>query len=194
MTESGQNPTDGITGGMHANHLRKATIERNVKRDLPQVPYHCPRPALRISNRDRDASSWYGSEFTPAPRQLVDVRGYRVHLYCTGTGSPTVVIVGAGFTFNWGLVQPEVAKLTQVCSYDHSGIGWSDEGTKLVGFRGDYKPIQGFRRMASTNALGNRTQQWTGTYVVATAALEILKSSRLASCPAAWAVQSTWDH
>ena len=67
----------------------------------------------------------------PAPLgKLVDVGGYRVHLYCTGTGSPTVVIVGAGFSFNWGLVQPEVAKLTQVCSYDHSGIGWSDSGPK----------------------------------------------------------------
>src|SRR5580692_8228549 len=62
--------------------------------------------------------------------ELVDVGGYRVHLYCTGTGSPTVVIVGAGFSFNWALVQPEVAKLTQVCSYDHSGIGWSDDGPK----------------------------------------------------------------
>src|SRR5207302_644510 len=66
---------------------------------------------------------------TPAPiGKLVDVGGYRVHLYCTGTGSPTVVILGAGYSFNWGLVQPEVAKFTQVCSYDHSGIGWSDTG------------------------------------------------------------------
>jgi pimeloyl-ACP methyl ester carboxylesterase len=62
--------------------------------------------------------------------ELVDVGGYRVHLYCTGTGSPTVVILGAGFSFDWGLVQPEVAKLTQVCSYDHSGVGWSDDGPK----------------------------------------------------------------
>src|SRR5436190_1427064 len=67
----------------------------------------------------------------PAPLgKLVDVGGYRVHLYCTGAGSPTVVIVGAGFSFNWGLVQPEVAKITQVCTYDHSGIGWSDDGPK----------------------------------------------------------------
>ena len=27
-----------------------------------------------------------------------------------------------------GLIQPEVAKITQVCSYDHSGLGWSDDG------------------------------------------------------------------
>jgi pimeloyl-ACP methyl ester carboxylesterase len=67
----------------------------------------------------------------PAPLgKLVDVGGYRVHLYCAGTGSPTVVIVGAGFSFNWGLVQPEVARFTQVCSYDHSGIGWSESGPK----------------------------------------------------------------
>ena len=67
----------------------------------------------------------------PAPLgKLVDVGGYRVHLYCTGTGSPTVVIVGAGFSFNWGLVQPEVARFTQVCSYYHSGIGWSESGPK----------------------------------------------------------------
>jgi pimeloyl-ACP methyl ester carboxylesterase len=70
-------------------------------------------------------------EKTPPPLgKLVDVGGYRVHLYCIGTGSPTVVIVGAGFSFNWGLVQPEVAGFTQVCSYDHSGIGWSDDGPK----------------------------------------------------------------
>jgi pimeloyl-ACP methyl ester carboxylesterase len=61
---------------------------------------------------------------------LVDVGGYRVHLYCTGTGSPTVVIVGAGYSFDWGLVQPEVAGFTRVCSYDHSGTAWSDAGPK----------------------------------------------------------------
>src|SRR5262245_42138478 len=51
----------------------------------------------------------------PPPGKLVDVGGYRVHLFCTGTGSPTVVIVGAGYSFDWGLVQPEVARFTQVC-------------------------------------------------------------------------------
>lgn len=68
---------------------------------------------------------------SPAPiGKLVDVGGYRVHLYCIGQGSPPVVILGAGVSFNWGLVQPEVAKFTQVCAYDHSGIGWSESGPK----------------------------------------------------------------
>ena len=67
----------------------------------------------------------------PAPLgKVIDVGGYRVHLYCTGTGSPIVVIVGAGYSFDWGLVQPEVAKFTQVCTYDHSGTVWSDSGSK----------------------------------------------------------------
>ncbi len=71
-----------------------------------------------------------GAKQNPPPPlgKLVDVGGYRVHLYCTGAGSPTVVIVGAGFSFDWGLVQPGVASITHVCSYDHSGSAWSDDG------------------------------------------------------------------
>src|SRR5262249_48312461 len=60
--------------------------------------------------------------------ELVSVGGYRVHVYCVGNGSPTVVITGAGYSFDWGLVQPEVAKFARVCAYDHSGIAWSDPG------------------------------------------------------------------
>lgn len=66
---------------------------------------------------------------TPPPLgKLIDVGGYRVHLYCTGQGSPTVMIVGAQPSFDWGLVQPEIAKTTQVCTYDPSGSAWSDPG------------------------------------------------------------------
>jgi pimeloyl-ACP methyl ester carboxylesterase len=65
----------------------------------------------------------------PPPGRLVDVGGYRVHIYCTGAGTPTVMIIG-GFSFNWGLVQPEVAKFTRVCTYDASGTAWSDPGPK----------------------------------------------------------------
>src|SRR5271170_4387116 len=57
---------------------------------------------------------------------LVDVGGYRVHLYCTGAGGPTVIVVGGAFSFDWGLVQPEVAKFTRICTWDPSGTAWSD--------------------------------------------------------------------
>jgi pimeloyl-ACP methyl ester carboxylesterase len=64
----------------------------------------------------------------PPIGKLIDVGGYRVHLYCIGSGSPAVVIVGAGYSFDWALVQPDLSKFTQVCAYDHSGIAWSDPG------------------------------------------------------------------
>jgi pimeloyl-ACP methyl ester carboxylesterase len=65
---------------------------------------------------------------TPAPLgKLIDVGGYRVHLYCTGAGSPTVFIAG-GLSIDWSLVQPDIAKVTQVCTYDVSGTAWSDAG------------------------------------------------------------------
>jgi pimeloyl-ACP methyl ester carboxylesterase len=41
------------------------------------------------------------------------------------------MIVGAGFSFDWGLVQPEVAKFTKICTYDVSGTAWSDPGPPL---------------------------------------------------------------
>jgi pimeloyl-ACP methyl ester carboxylesterase len=60
------------------------------------------------------------------PGALVDAGGYRVHLYCTGAGSPTVVVAGGGFSFDWGLVQPTLSTLTRICTYDPSGTAWSD--------------------------------------------------------------------
>jgi pimeloyl-ACP methyl ester carboxylesterase len=66
----------------------------------------------------------------PPPGQLVDVGGYRLHINCTGSGSPTVVIdAGLGdWSTGWGFVQPEVAKTTRVCTYDRAGWGWSEAG------------------------------------------------------------------
>ena len=66
----------------------------------------------------------------PPPGQLVDVGGYRLHINCTGTGSPIVVIdAGLGdWSTGWGFVQPEVAKTTRVCTYDRAGWAWSDAG------------------------------------------------------------------
>lgn len=66
----------------------------------------------------------------PPPGQLVDVGGYRLHIQCIGTGSPTVVIdAGLGdWSTTWGIVQQGVAKTTRVCTYDRAGLGWSEVG------------------------------------------------------------------
>lgn len=68
---------------------------------------------------------------TPAPPgQMVDIGGRRLHLYCMGSGSPTVIMENgnSAFSIDWALVQPEIAKETRVCSYDRAGYAWSESG------------------------------------------------------------------
>jgi pimeloyl-ACP methyl ester carboxylesterase len=67
---------------------------------------------------------------TPPPGRLVDVGGYRLHLWCTGDGAPAVILDTGlgGSSAGWGFVQPEVARFTRVCSYDRAGMGYSDPG------------------------------------------------------------------
>jgi len=66
----------------------------------------------------------------PPPGQMVDVGGYRLHIQCSGEGSPTVILdsLGDGMSSDWAWVQPEIAAKTRVCAYDRAGLGWSDLG------------------------------------------------------------------
>jgi pimeloyl-ACP methyl ester carboxylesterase len=66
------------------------------------------------------------------PGQLVELGGHRLHVNCTGHGSPTVVVEnGLGdFSFDWILVQTKVALFTRICTYDRAGYAWSDPGPK----------------------------------------------------------------
>jgi pimeloyl-ACP methyl ester carboxylesterase len=64
------------------------------------------------------------------PGQLVHVNGFRLNLYCTGSGSPTVVF-DSGFLDwapAWSTVQPQIAKWTRACSFDRAGAGFSEAG------------------------------------------------------------------
>jgi pimeloyl-ACP methyl ester carboxylesterase len=67
----------------------------------------------------------------PMPGQLIDVGGHSLHLSCTGTGSPTVVLEpGSGeMSSNMGWIAPAVAAKTRVCVYDRAGRGWSQPAT-----------------------------------------------------------------
>jgi pimeloyl-ACP methyl ester carboxylesterase len=66
--------------------------------------------------------------FNPVTGRSYDVGGYRMHMDCTGDGSPTVILEsGLGDSYlSWRKVQPEIAKFTRVCSYDRAGLGYSD--------------------------------------------------------------------
>ena len=62
--------------------------------------------------------------------QLVDVGGYRFHIQCIGSGSPTVVLeagLGEPSSIMSAWIAPTVAKQTRVCVYDREGRGWSEE-------------------------------------------------------------------
>jgi pimeloyl-ACP methyl ester carboxylesterase len=65
----------------------------------------------------------------PMPGTSYDVGGHRLHLNCTGTGSPTVVLEnGLGETSPlWDGITTEVARTTRVCAYDRAGQGWSGD-------------------------------------------------------------------
>jgi len=82
-------------------------------------------------NYERHARARESAQFHP-PGRLVDIGGYRLHLYCTGSGGPTVILEhGHRATYlDWFRVQPELAKFTRVCSYDRAGYGWSDPSSK----------------------------------------------------------------
>ena len=64
----------------------------------------------------------------PMPGQLIDVGGHRLHLSCTGSGTPTVVLEpgGGGMSSILGWIAPAVARDTRVCVYDRAGRGWSE--------------------------------------------------------------------
>lgn len=64
----------------------------------------------------------------PAPGRMVDVGGHKMHIDCTGSGSPVLVLEAGGQNNStiWRGVQPALSKTTTVCSYDRAGTGWSD--------------------------------------------------------------------
>ena len=70
--------------------------------------------------------------FNPMPGQLVDVGGYKMHIDCTGQGTPTVILdSGLGDSYiSWNKVQPQIAQFTRVCSYDRAGLGYSDSSPR----------------------------------------------------------------
>jgi pimeloyl-ACP methyl ester carboxylesterase len=61
------------------------------------------------------------------PGRMVEIDGRKLHIDCIGQGSPTVVLeAGLGdSSLVWSLVQPKLAAITRVCSYDRSGTAWS---------------------------------------------------------------------
>jgi pimeloyl-ACP methyl ester carboxylesterase len=92
------------------------------------------------------------------PGRLYDVGGYRLHLDCAGSGSPTVVLQSGlgGFSGSWARVAPAVAGTTRVCTYDRAGQGWSEDAPS---------PQDGLQTAADLHTLLSRAGEH-GPYVL----------------------------
>ncbi len=66
----------------------------------------------------------------PPPGRMISIGDRKLHLYCIGNGSPTVVIEpGMGQDWvGWRLAIPGLTAFTRVCVYDRGGYGWSEPG------------------------------------------------------------------
>jgi pimeloyl-ACP methyl ester carboxylesterase len=69
------------------------------------------------------------SSYSP-PGSMIDIGGRKLHLLCSGKGSPTIILIAGGgaYSIDWNLVQNRIDSDTRVCSYDRAGLGWSDSG------------------------------------------------------------------
>jgi len=78
------------------------------------------------------AGTWRDARRSPAPGRLVSAGARRLHLHVIGQGGPLVVLEAgiAASSLSWQLVQPQVARFTQVCAYDRAGLGWSGPGSR----------------------------------------------------------------
>jgi pimeloyl-ACP methyl ester carboxylesterase len=80
--------------------------------------------------RESITRSKYRAEYPP-PGQMVSLESHNIHLYCVGSGSPTVVFeadLDQYGSLSWDSVQGEIGKFTRACSYDRAGIMWSEPG------------------------------------------------------------------
>lgn len=96
--------------------LRAALILGSVAASVLLAGYLFERIA-----RARTASTF------PPPGNLVDAGDKEIHINCTGSGEPTIVIeAGSGsWSLDWKRAQGVLDRHYHVCSYDRAGYGWS---------------------------------------------------------------------
>ncbi len=119
---------------------------------------------------------------------LHDVGGHHLHLTCTGSGGPTVVLENGLNEISplWSAVIAQVSRTTRVCAYDRAGQGWSDdaEGTQdglaiaadlhgLLARAGEHSPYV----LAGHSSGGTLAMTYAARYPAQVAGLVLLDSS-----------------
>lgn len=64
----------------------------------------------------------------PAPGKLVKVKDTQLHVYCLGSGTPTVLLETGlgGFGLQFQSLMSKIGGFARVCAFDRPGAGWSD--------------------------------------------------------------------
>jgi pimeloyl-ACP methyl ester carboxylesterase len=75
-------------------------------------------------------ATWIETRKDKPPGQLIDIRGYKLHLYSLGKGAITVVIDHSLGGIDGYFLIGQIAKTTRVCIYDRAGYGWSEQSPK----------------------------------------------------------------
>jgi pimeloyl-ACP methyl ester carboxylesterase len=117
------------TLGCRIQHMFKRSHRyRTWKRRVAWYTILCFAALMVAGNLYQLVSLKHDRQTYPMLGRLVDVGGYRMHLYCVGDADPTVVLgSGLGDSFvEWKKVQREVSTFARVCSYDRAGMGYSD--------------------------------------------------------------------
>jgi pimeloyl-ACP methyl ester carboxylesterase len=86
--------------------------------------------------------------------KLIDVGGYRLLVNIEGKGSPAVVFIAGSqaFSFDWALVAPPIANITQAVTYDRPALGWSDPGPMPASFDQDVYELHELLQRAGVHA------------------------------------------
>jgi pimeloyl-ACP methyl ester carboxylesterase len=68
------------------------------------------------------------SQLPPRVGQAVYIGGRTLNLYCSGQGTPTVILEPGGNSPGYAQLslQSKMAMFTRACWYDRAGVGWSD--------------------------------------------------------------------
>jgi pimeloyl-ACP methyl ester carboxylesterase len=67
-------------------------------------------------------------QLPPRVGQAVDIGGRTLNLYCSGQGTPIVILEPGGNSPGYAqlALQSKMAAFTRTCWYDRAGVGWSD--------------------------------------------------------------------
>ena len=115
-----------VPGPSHPVHSKGRSFIQRTARIGGILAGLCVSLVLTLSLWNLAVTKWQHAH-NSVPGNFYTVDGRLLHLYCSGTGSPTIAIE-AGASANslgWQGVQPKLSQLTRVCTYDRAGHGWS---------------------------------------------------------------------